>query len=288
MLQIENLTKKFGKNTVLEHISLSLEKSNYGLLGPNGAGKTTLFRVITGLLHADSGTIHSDLDRQIRIGYLPQKFGAFPNLTVEEQLKYFARLKATKNDGVCWKDEISHAISIAHLEKQRFLRCGKLSGGMTRRLGLAQAIMGCPDLILLDEPTVGLDIGERLHFMEILDQIQGKQSLIFSTHILNDVQDSCKEVIILNEGTIAFQGDFPALKSVAEGKVWEMPEKEFSLHGEQFQFIAHLEKNGERYVRAYLKTEQVPEIPDAFSVQASVEDAYLILLNGDDPYDASV
>ncbi len=218
MVQIDGLTKTFGKKTVLDDITLHLENKNYALLGPNGSGKTTLFRILTGLLNKDSGSIRiggTDSIKNIPIGYLPQQFGTFPGLTVEEQLIYFARLKYSKCDGIEWEEETEKAIKTAHLTEQRCRKCRTLSGGMTRRLGIAQALMGNPGLILLDEPTVGLDVEERLRFKSILDEIRGRQTLIFSTHVMEDVEDTCEDVIIINDTHIIYQGELAGLRKPA-------------------------------------------------------------------------
>lgn len=215
MVQIENLTKTFGKKTVLSEVSLNLENKNYALLGPNGSGKTTMFRIITGLLAKDYGTVSIDgknIGKGIAIGYLPQNFGAFPHLTVEEMLLYLARLKSRKNDGIDWEDEVDKAVKMAHLEGQRSQKCRTLSGGMVRRLGIAQTLMGNPRLILLDEPTVGLDVEERMHMRSILDEINGRQTLVLSTHILEDAQDTCRDVVILHDTRILYQGGIEQLK----------------------------------------------------------------------------
>jgi ABC-2 type transport system ATP-binding protein len=207
MVQIDKLQKQFGKKEVLHQFTLTLENKNYWLLGANGSGKTTLFRIIVGLEKSNGGSITADKgEKKLRIGYLPQKFGAFPYLTVEEQLCYFARLKTQKNDGIDWTTEVDSAIKLVHLEEQRKQKCKALSGGMVRRLGIAQAIIGRPDLILLDEPTVGLDIEERMRFQKILENIRGQQPVLVSTHVLDDISPDDDEIVIINHQQVAFHG----------------------------------------------------------------------------------
>ncbi len=205
MIRIEHLSKSLGKKRVLKDITLSLENQNYGLIGPNGSGKTTLMRTLCGIYEPDPGTVGID-SRTWRIGYLPQVFGAFLDLSAEEQLRYYAYLKERPHDGISWKDEVDRVLSLTHLEEQRHTRCRALSGGMIRRLGIAQALMGEPDFVLLDEPTTGLDIAERAHFREILTHIQGERPIVIATHILEDVRDSCREWIVLKEGTVIYAG----------------------------------------------------------------------------------
>ena len=248
MFYINGLTKRFGKNTVFNHISLQLDNRNYGLLGPNGSGKTTLFRIIAGLLSAEEGSLQSDTGETLQIGYLPQKFGGFPNLTVKEQLQYFAYLKAKKGDGILWDAEIERAISLTHLEEQRDMKCSKLSGGMIRRLGIAQAIMGKPDLILLDEPTVGLDIEERLRLRNVLEEIQGHQPLIMSTHILEDVQMVCSDIIVLHNKEIRFQGTADDLKAAADHRVYLLEESIGQTYPDGLKFITKVDRVFLQYV----------------------------------------
>ena len=153
MVRLNAITKRYKQNVVLDNISIDLGNYTYGLLGSNGAGKTTLFRIITNLISANSGTVQVDGNRrELQIGYLPQRFGAFRTLTAKEQLFYFAKLKQKKNDGIDWTNEVDRALELTHLTDQKDMKCGQLSGGMVRRLGIAQAILGRPDIILLDEP----------------------------------------------------------------------------------------------------------------------------------------
>lgn len=160
---------------------------------------------------------------------------------------------------------------------------------MTRRLGIAQAIMGHPDLILLDEPTVGLDIEERMHMKEILSQIQGQQPLLLSTHVLDDLQGSCKDVIVLNQGRILFQGGFHDLKNIAEGRILLVPEESFNRYsGKALRQIARIEQDGMCFVRCYSMGNNIPSGLETVQVNATVEDAYLMLLNGEDKYGSCV
>lgn len=282
MIRIKGLKKRFGKKRVLDGITLTLNDQNAWLLGPNGSGKTTLFRIILGLLPSDAGTIKvvGKEGKKPNIGYLPQHFGPFPHLTVEEQMQYFARLKEEKRDGINWDAEVERAIRLAHLEGESRKKCRTLSGGMVRRLGIAQAIMGRPDLILLDEPTVGLDIEERLRLQEILDEIRGEQPLLVATHILDDIQNSNDEIVIFCNQKVAFQGCPEELKQTAEGLVWIVPEEVYLLHKEQLTQISHMEESGAHYVRVLDTSGNFSE-PDARAAEATVQDGYLRILNGE-------
>ena len=282
MIQIRGLQKHFGKKQVLDGINLTLKDQNTWLLGPNGSGKTTLFRIILGLLPSDGGSVQAAGKGRRRpdIGYLPQRFGPFPHLTVEEQLQYFARLKGEKGDGLDWEEEVERALGLAHLEKERKKKCRALSGGMVRRLGIAQAIMGRPDLILLDEPTVGLDIEERLRLQEILDEIRGRQPLLVATHILEDIQNPKDEIVIFCSGKVAFQGSPEELRQRAEGQVWLVPEQSQVLRRGTLIQVAHQEREGQRYVRVLDRTGACLD-DGAIPAEATVQDGYLCILNGE-------
>ena len=203
MVRIDGITKKYGKATVLDQVSFALDCSTYGLLGPNGAGKTTLFRIMTRLISSNGGTITIDgREKELSIGYLPQKFGAFRSLTAREQLLYFAKLKQRKHDSINWEEEVDRALELTNLTDEKDKKCGKLSGGMVRRLGIAQAILGKPDLILLDEPTVGLDIEERARLKDVLLQLRGTCPMMISSHIAEDIASTCLQTIVLDKGKV--------------------------------------------------------------------------------------
>ena len=228
MLQIENLSKNYGKKQALIDFSLTLDNHVYGLLGPNGSGKTTLLRIITGLLDATSGKLlfAGQMRKQlsnahVTIGYLPQTFGLFKELNVFEQMEYFANLK--RIPVAEQKAAIKQALTAVNLEEYEKSRCGYLSGGMTRRVGVAQAILGKPDLILFDEPTTGLDPEERLRFKKTLQTIAGQCPILLSTHIVEDVESVCNQVIVLHEGRILADDTLTNLVQQAAGRVYEMP-----------------------------------------------------------------
>ena len=250
MVRLDAITKQYKQNIVLDHVSVELEKYTYGLLGANGAGKTTLFRIITNLISANCGAIYVDGKKgQLQIGYLPQRFGAFRTLTAREQLFYFAKLKQQKNDGIDWTAEVDRALELTHLVDQKDKKCGQLSGGMIRRLGIAQAILGKPDLILLDEPTVGLDIEERVRLKEILEELRGKQPIIISSHIAEDIEATCQQVIVLQNAHIIFTGEVEQLSSFATKHVWKMPEEIYRQNRGKWKQIGYIEENGKRLVK---------------------------------------
>lgn len=190
--------KKLGKKEVniLNDITLNLKKGIYGILGPNGAGKTTLLRCLAGVYKVENGMIHFDEER--RIGYLPQDFGMLSNLTVYENLEYFSVLKKLEQNHI--DEHIMWCLEQVHLVAEKDKKCRKLSGGMLRRLGIAQAILGNPQVILLDEPAASLDPEERVNLREVLTELGKHSILLVSTHIVEDAQSLCDKIIIMNKG----------------------------------------------------------------------------------------
>lgn len=235
MIKIQNLTAGYGKKIVLSDINLELENQTYGIIGPNGSGKTTLFRVLTSfgmltsknILTANLKICSGDIlvsdscnnkkmigKKNCQIGYLSQKFGCMPQLTVKEQLQYFCYLK--KIPASEEEYEISRVLDAVHMSEFANQKCKKLSGGMVRRVGIAQAILGKPQFILLDEPTTGLDIEERCHFYQIFHQLEGVCPVLISSHITEDIVEGCTNTIILKTGTILLQEKTEKIKPSLE------------------------------------------------------------------------
>ena len=199
MIRIEHLEKRFRKKQVLYDINLELGDGRYGLIGPNGAGKTTLLRCLAGVLEADRGQI----SRPQQAGYLPQAFGLFPQLTVYEAMELFAVYKDIP--AALRHKEIMDCLEKVNLSDRAGDRAKTLSGGMVRRVGIAQAIMGSPELVILDEPTAGLDPEERARFRTLLEEAE-IPTVIVSTHILSDVDSFCDHIIMMREGRIVKTG----------------------------------------------------------------------------------
>ena len=198
MLKIEHVSKKFGKKRVLDDVCLNMEEGCYGLLGPNGAGKTTLIRMIMELYPVRKGSIR--FEGAGGVGYLPQKFGAFRELTVRDILLYFAALK--KIPKADQEKEIDRVLELVNLSDRKKDRMSSLSGGIQRRVGIAQAVLGDPPVLIFDEPTAGLDPEERTRFKKLIRQIMDKKIIIISTHIVEDVEALCDRVIIMNRGRV--------------------------------------------------------------------------------------
>ena len=218
MLTVKNVSKRFGKIMALNGVDLQLEPGTYGLIGPNGSGKTTLFRCVMGLLKPDSGSI----EKPQHCGYLPQSFGVDGALSVYETLEYYAAIK--KIPVKQQKAAIEEAVEAVNLSDRLKSRTGTLSGGMVRRLGIAQALLGDPQLILFDEPTAGLDPEERMRFKLLLTRLKKKGvPLIISTHIVEDVWAVCDQVVVLRKGRVLKQCKAEELSAMAEGKVYAVP-----------------------------------------------------------------
>ena len=230
MLDIKSLTKNFGKNVAVRDFSFTFDNEIYGLLGPNGAGKTTLMRCMAGLCGfkgsiSENGVEISKLkENQRNIGYLPQKFGMFPNLTVREMLEYFCIQKNVKISRTL-TDEYAEIVG---LEQKVNSRISSLSGGMIRRLGIVQALISDPALIIFDEPTAGLDPEERMRFKSIVQNLRGKCTVILSTHIVADVGTLCDKIIIMDKGLLLFSGSVDDTAKLAEGKIYIVDERDIT------------------------------------------------------------
>ena len=203
MIEIKGLTKKFKHKKVLDQVSFKLENGVYGMLGPNGAGKTTLIRCMLGLYPIQEGEINMDIF-PYQIGYLPQNFSLLRELTVYDMLYYFAGLKKIQKER--YEEAIDKALNFVNLAEYKKSRIAKLSGGMQRRVGIAQAILGEPPLMIFDEPTVGLDPEERKRFKDMLFELKQDRVILFSTHIVGDLEEVCDRVIMMNEGKVIKTG----------------------------------------------------------------------------------
>lgn len=270
---MDNVCRNFGKKKALQSVSCELTNGIYGLLGPNGAGKTTLMRCITNF-YSYRGTLTLD-GKQGRkanpweIGYLPQRFEGFPELTVQQMLEYFGNLKKIPRGERA--SEIEQCLKSTNLLDQRNVKMKALSGGMVRRVGIAQAVLGNPAVVLLDEPTAGLDSEERMRFKTVIRRIAKNKIVIISTHIVEDIEACCDHVVVMKEGKIIFSDRIEKLREYATGRILELEE---SAIEEKTDFL--LEK-------AYLKGDQkiyrvISEKRESDSVEATVEDGYICLL----------
>lgn len=280
MLEIKNLQKKFKKTVVLKDFCFTFEHGVYGLLGPNGAGKTTLMRCLTQVYPIKNGTVFfngkdaaGDKAYLSKMGYLPQKFGMFKDLTVDQMMQMFCALKEI--DGARAKEEIDMALEYVNMTDSRTKKSGALSGGMVRRVGVAQALLGNPDIVIFDEPTAGLDPEERLRFKNVISKIKADKTIIISTHIVEDVEAVCDHVAIMKSQNIAKAGTCEEIEQLASGKVFEVMETDIDKVVGKYEVEKYVETNGQKLVKI-LSSE-----PQCFEpVNPNVEDGYICLLKG--------
>ncbi|CAH1211747.1 Vitamin B12 import ATP-binding protein BtuD [Paenibacillus plantiphilus] len=283
MLSATNLGKKYRKIWAIEPLSLQLSQGMYGLLGPNGAGKSTLMRLLAGLLAPSTGdatvngiSVRSGSKARLQIGYVPQTFRMYPQLSAREWLRHVAKLKGI---GSCREQhcEADRLLSLVHLEKEADRPARTYSSGMVKRLGIAQALLGSPAVIIVDEPTTGLDPEERVRLRHVLSELAQSSVVLLSTHVLGDVESSCSDVIVLGNGKLHYNGRVAGLAQFAEGKLWEW---EASHH--EWQAIAQ-----ERLLAARKTSEGVlcraiadtPPSPYATAAKPAMEDGYMALIS---------
>lgn len=247
-LEIKNLTKTYGNGVkALNDVTMTIPKGMYGLLGPNGAGKSTLMRTIATLQEADSGSIHlGDLDvlsqkTEVRklLGYLPQEFGVYPKINARALLDHIALLKGVAKRSER-KDLVEAMLHRVNLYQHRKKAIAGFSGGMKQRFGIAQALIANPKLVIVDEPTAGLDPGERNRFYNLLSEIGENVIVILSTHIVQDVKELCTQMAIIHEGQVRFAGMPTDAESELDGKVWQksMTKEELEKVREEFDVLS--------------------------------------------------
>lgn len=247
-LAINNLSKTYPNGVkALDNVSLQISTGMFGLLGPNGAGKSSLMRTLATLQEADAGSATlGEIDvlnepkavRQI-LGYLPQEFGVYPKITAYQLLDHVAILKGISNSGER-KDLINYLLQKVNLFDKRNKSVKGFSGGMKQRVGIAQALIGDPKLIIVDEPTAGLDPGERNRFHNLLAEVGEEVIVILSTHIVDDVNELCTDMAIMNFGKIVYKGDPTAALDKLQGRVWRktISRSEKEVYKEKFQVIS--------------------------------------------------
>ncbi len=241
ILKIEGLNKQYGNGVrALIDVSLTINKGMFGLLGPNGAGKSTLMRILATLQDADSGTAllgdtdvlnNKDAVRKV-LGYLPQEFGVYPRTSATDLLDHLALLKGFGNSGER-KEMVNYLLNKVNLFDHRKKAVSSYSGGMRQRFGIAQCLIGDPRLVIVDEPTAGLDPGERNRFYNILSEIGENIIIILSTHIVQDVRELCTQMAIVDKGRVLFSGNTDDALQQIKGKVWERRVEKAQL--QQFQ-----------------------------------------------------
>jgi len=255
------------------------------LLGPNGAGKSTLMRILATITKPTRGRITwngTDIARspdELRgvLGYLPQDFGVYPNLTPVEFLEYLAVIKGL--DGKSARKRIDELLQVVNLVDARKRPLGGFSGGMKQRVGIAQALLNDPRLLIVDEPTAGLDPEERARFRNLLSDLSSERIVILSTHIVSDVEATASMIALINKGRLLRHAAPETLLNELESKVWEwvVPHAELSSLKSQYQFSSQVRRSDGIHVRAVAESRPMPE---AVNVEPNLEDVYLYALNG--------
>jgi multidrug efflux pump subunit AcrB/ABC-type multidrug transport system ATPase subunit len=268
----------------LRGVSFEIKTGMFGLLGPNGAGKSTFMRIITGILEQSYGSIWiNGLDTRVYreelqslIGFLPQEFGTYENMTSSEFLDYQAIMKGLTDEKMR-AERIEYVLKAVHMYERKDDKIGSFSGGMKQRIGIALILLHLPRILVVDEPTAGLDPRERIRFRNLLVELSKNRVVIFSTHIIEDISSSCNQVVVINKGELKYFGEPENMVDMAVGKIWQ-----FHIDKESFDekldksLVVHNIQDGDLIQVRYLSVGQ--PYPGAVQVEANLEDAYLCLL----------
>ena len=279
-VKFNDLTKKFGNFTAVDHLTMTMTNGVYGLLGVNGAGKTTMMRMLCTLLKPTSGSITCngkdifEMDSEYRnlLGYLPQDFGFYPEFTVQDYLMYIASLKGVRP--AVAKKRVKELISKVGLSKVANRKMKKLSGGMKRRAGIAQAMLNNPAILVLDEPTAGLDPNERIRFRNLISELSEERLVLLSTHIVSDIEYIANQIWLMKDGEILHKGSIDELINSMTETVWEclVPKNRVSGFMEKYK-ISNMKSEINQVMLRIISHEK--PVGNAVRVEASLEDVFL-------------
>lgn len=283
-LEIKNLSKTYTNGVkAMQNLSMQTGNGMFGLLGPNGAGKSTLMKTIAGLQPADSGEIifngvnvlNNPLFIKKQLGYLPQDFGVYPKLSAYQLLHHLAILKGVDKSGC--KEQILSLLQKVNLYEQRKKEVHSFSGGMRQRFGIAQALLGSPQIIIVDEPTAGLDPEERNRFNNLLSEIGEQIIIILSTHLVEDVRSLCSQMAIINKGCLIASGAPADFLQALNGTIWSktIDKKELQFHTENFRIISSQLNAGR--LNIHIHSEELPG-KGFDNIEPGLEDVYFIQL----------
>jgi ABC-2 type transport system ATP-binding protein len=283
-LNIENLGKQYrAGNWALRNFTLELRPGVLGLLGPNGAGKTTLMSILATITRATEGRVvwnGADIARnpdalRATLGYLPQDFGVYPNLNAVEFLEYLAAVKGL--DAASSRRRIDELLDLVNLNDVRKRPLGGFSGGMKQRVGIAQALLNDPRLLIVDEPSAGLDPEERVRFRNLLSGLSGERIVILSTHIVSDVEATATDIALISQGTLVAHASPEVLLKSVEGKVWELVLSSADLNSARQHYLISNTARRSDGVHARMLTDVPP--PGALPATPNLEDSYLYSLS---------
>ncbi|MEI4462720.1 ATP-binding cassette domain-containing protein [Exiguobacterium sp. A1_3_1] len=284
MIQLQHLSKSYRKKQILHHVSLEIE-GIFGLLGPNGAGKTTLMKVLCGLTSVSGGQIsidgksvvkrkYADVSREV--GFLPQDFNIYPSLKVEDVLLHLALLQGITTESER-QEKVDEALHRVNLQDKRDMRMNDLSGGMRRRVGIAQLLLRKPKILVFDEPTAGLDIEERIRFRNLLRELGEDHTIIISSHIVEDIEFLCTKIGILQNGIVRFEGTPLELKNLARGHLSSVKVSLEELGGwMQDERVVDLNEHGEQIEVRYLEEAAA----SSSDIEPKLMDGYLMVMRG--------
>lgn len=289
MIKINALTKVYGTGVktvqALNGLDLVIGQGMFGLLGPNGAGKTTLMRILAGIVNATSGSVNvggydvnteaGKMDVKRMLGYLPQELGMYPELTAAQFVDYMAILKGL-DDPKERRERIEQVLSMVGLSDSAGRKIKGFSGGMKRRVGIAQALVNDPKLLIVDEPTAGLDPEERIRFRNLLVNLAADRTVLLSTHIVEDIGQTCRDLAVIARGQVIFRGSPAELTQAAAGHVWALTSTamEKPNHGLTIVSMLHLAE-GTQY---RMVGENANDYPEAQPTQPGLEDGYVWLM----------
>ncbi len=279
-LTLDRITRHFKNKIAVDNVSLTLREGIYGFLGANGAGKTTLLRMICGVLKPSTGEIRCngieigrlDGDYRYLLGYLPQDFGYYPDFTARRYLEYLAACKAVPKDLA--REKVQEMLALTGLGGDQHCKIRTFSGGMLRRLGIAQALLNDPEILILDEPTAGLDPRERIRFRNIISSLSKGRIIILSTHIVSDVEFIADKILLMKQGRIIQQGTVSEVTGSITGRVWEyLAKPEEAIRLNDIFAVSNLKNEGET-VRLRLVSDTCP-CEGAVPADPGLEDVYL-------------